>query len=64
MSETTTAVAFTQSLDEKTLDSFNKKYDDLVKFAKKNGYRKPKKGDFLAKVIKRGIAKVALKNFF
>jgi hypothetical protein len=55
---------FTQMIEKAQIKNFNKKYDALVAYAEKNGFKKPKKGDLLTTVMKEFLDNITPEKYF
>lgn len=62
----TNTVVTTQTVELRAIKSFEKLFIDLKKFAKKNNFKDPKKGEVMTKVILAGCSATDLtvENYF
>jgi len=46
------------SIEERARVKIDEKFDDLINYAKENGFKKPKKSDFMTRIILKSVDSV------
>lgn len=57
-------VVITQIVDNDAVTQFGDKFTELLNHAKAKGYKKPRKGDLLSQIIKKGVCQIKISTYF